>query len=286
MLPLSNIVRLFHGGMICSWGRKEESERLSPPSLLPPIDGTSSHQLMHNANDMAQMWEGLEIKPHWSPTSYEAVVETEEGWLFGTRYLEVHDDKSYKALKASSDASSHGGYANSGVRRQVLAPSNAARRTQHGGGYCEATSTRWWLTTLLRIWKATIKHLPWVKYYRILSHLTLWTVKDGYYFLPFYSWENSLKEFQKLAQRLPPPKVSVKLSFRSRSPWCWTPSSWHLHGSETPEKIVRNSRNPSQALKIWITWSGVGPRPWYLLLMGSQDKEPLPEIMEMSFLSL
>ena len=150
----------------------------------------------------------------------------------------------------------------------------------------ESTSIWWWLTALIRIWKTPIEHSPWVKYYHILSYLTLSTIKGGYYFLPFCSWEKSLKEFQKLPQRLPPPRLSVKLSFKPRSPWWWTPSSWHLHGSETPEKILRNSRNPSQSLKIWITGSGVGPRHWYSLLMRSQDKEPLHEIMEMSFLSL
>ena len=100
----------------------------------------------------------------------------------------------------------------------------------------ESTSIWWWLTALIIIWKTPIEHSPWVKYYHILSYLTLSTIKGGYYFLPFCSWEKSLKEFQKLPQRLPPPKLSVKLSFKPRSSWWWTPSSWHLHGSETPEK--------------------------------------------------
>lgn len=105
MLPLSNIVQLFHGGMICSWERKEESECLSPHSLLPSIDGTPFHQLMHNSNNMAWMWEGTGNQTPLIIHFTLGSCREEEGWLFGKRYMEVRDDKSYKPLKASSDAS-------------------------------------------------------------------------------------------------------------------------------------------------------------------------------------
>lgn len=263
-------------------------------SLSPQLTSINWWNFLPSADAQLKQ-HGPDVSGNWKSTTtdhplHTRLLEREEGWLFGTRYLEVHDDKSYEPPKASSDASA------TVVMVTVVGEDRSShlqtQPAEHGGGYCEqsvrpeSTAIWRWLTTLIRMWKTTTEHLPWVKYYHILSYLTLSTIKGGYYFSHFVAEKTASKSFRNFLKDSPPPhkgnsktefqtQVSLVLNPKLLAP-SWFRNTWDFKKFQESKPVLKDLNHGS----------GVGPRHWYSLLMGSQDKEPLHAIMEMSFLSL
>lgn len=92
-------------------------------------------------------------------------------------------------------------------------PQNMEEATARQSVSPGSISIWWWLKSLIRILTTTY----WVlTMSQILTYFVLFilsTLKGSYSYSPFYSWENSLKEFQKLPQGHPS-KGSRKIEFQ------------------------------------------------------------------------